>query len=371
MAKRDWRKKKKTKSDFQWGLFGLVSFLTLFGLLMVYNASVVEAYNVFGDKYHYLKNQSMWALMGFILMLLISKVNYNVFKKIAAPFFFINLLLLAAVLIPGLGTSIKGARRWLDLGFFVLQPSELVKLSFTIYLASWLSKERKMLYFLFLIGLLSGLIVLEPDMGTLVVILSNAFLLYFLSGTPLLLLLPLGLIAILGGSLMILSSPYRKTRLLTFLNPTRDPLGSSYHIRQVLIALGSGGILGLGLGQSRQKYEYLPEVTTDSIFAIIAEELGFFGAALVVFVFLIIVLKGIQIARNAPDKFSKLLAAGISGWIGIQVLVNLGAMVALIPLTGLPLPFISYGGSSLVVVLSGVGVLLSIGKHPHNVKKLR
>ena len=162
---------------------------------------------------------------------------------------------------------------------------------------------------------------------------------------------------------MIFSSAYRKSRFLTFLDPSKDPLGSSYHIRQVLIALGAGGIFGLGLGQSRQKYEFLPEATTDSIFAIIAEELGFIGTSVVILIFLIILIKGLLITKRTTDKFGRLLAGGITGWIGIQTFINLGAMVALMPLTGLPLPFISYGGSSLVVVLTGMGILLNIAKH--------
>lgn len=365
MPKKDWgnHKRKKEKPKFDWVLLTLVTGLSLFGLLMVYNASVVEADRVFQDKYFYLKYQALWWAIGWILMMLVSRIPYQWFEKIAAPVFLLNLFLLVLVLIPGIGSQIKGARRWLDLGVFVLQPSELIKLTFTFYLASWLQQKRRILHFLSLIVLVSLLVVLEPDLGTLVVIVSNAFLIYFLAGASLFKLIPLLLTAFGGGMAMIFSSAYRRSRLLTFLNPTRDPLGASYHISQALIALGAGGFWGLGLGQSRQKYEFLPEATTDSIFAIIGEEVGFIGSLIVILSLLVIIVRGLKLARQAADPFARILAGGIVGWLGIQILINLGAMVALLPLTGLPLPFISYGGSSLIVALVGVGVLLSISRN--------
>jgi len=198
--------------------------------------------------------------------------------------------------------------------------------------------------------------------GTSVVVISTAFSLYFISGAPMMQLMSLGVAGFVGGMGLILSSPYRKQRLLTFLNPTSDPLGASYHIRQILIALGSGGLFGVGIGRSRQKFSYLPEATTDSIFAIVAEEIGFIGSALVIVIFINLIYRGIHIAKNARSPFSQLLAGGITCWIGIQTLLNLAAMVALVPLTGIPLPLISYGGSSLVTVLTGIGLLLNISR---------
>lgn len=353
-------KKQETKPDL--GLLFLVIGLTIFGVLMVYNASVVEALRDFHDKYYYLKNQALWAIIGLGLMIFTSFINYKFFSRTAPLLFFINLILLVLVVIPGIGIQIKGARRWLNLGILFFQPTELIKLTFSIYLATWLAKKRSFFQFLFLIALLLFLIMLEPDLGTAIVVMTTGFLIYFLSGASLLYLFPIGLIGLLSGLVIIFSSPYRKSRLTTFLNPTQDPLGSSYHIRQVLIALGSGGFFGLGLGQSRQKYEYLPEAATDSIFAIIAEETGFIGATLVVLSLLAVVYKGFKIAKRAPDLFAKLLASGISIWIGVQMAINLSAMVALVPLTGLPLPFISYGGSSLIVILIAMGILLNISK---------
>jgi len=363
MAKRDWKNCKKPKKIFSWDLFFLALGLTVFGLVMIYNASVVEAFETFSDKYHYLKNQAVWGVIGIILMLLVSAVDIKWIVKATAPLFFINVFLLVLVLIPGVGTSIQGASRWLDLGFFLLQPSELIKLTFSLYLASWFQKKRTLTQFLFLIGLISLLIILEPDLGTLVVIISSAFFVYYISGVSLSKLIPVIVVSFLIGLVLIISSDYRKKRLLTFLDPAQDPLGSSYHIRQVLIALGSGGLFGIGLGQSRQKYQYLPEVTTDSIFAVIGEEMGFAGATVVLLIYAVFILKGLLISKNVSNKFCKLTALGISTWMGVQILINLGAMVALVPFTGLPLPFVSYGGSSLIVVLLSVGVLLNISKY--------
>ena len=208
--------------------------------------------------------------------------------------------------------------------------------------------------------------ILEPDLGTAVVIISTGFLVYFFSGAPLLVITAVGITGLLTGSALTLSSAYRRARLLTFFNPTADPLGSSYHIRQILIAIGSGGLLGLGLGQSRQKYAYLPEATTDSIFAIIGEEIGFIGAVLIIGLFLLIIYRGFTIARSAPDRFSQLLAGGIISSLALQTCINLASIVALVPLTGVPLPFISYGGSSLITHLAGIGILLNISRSTHN-----
>lgn len=363
MPKKDWiRKSKKETKPFAWDLFFLVLGLTGFGLLMVYNASVVEAFRVFNDEYYYLKNQLLWLAIGIFFMILFSKINHLKLKKIALPLFLVNIILMILVLIPGIGLQLKGARRWLDLGFFVLQPSELLKLTLTIYLATWLETKKSIWQFTLICFVIALLIALQPDLGTLTVIVAEAIIIYFFSGVSLLNLLFLGIFSSLGGALMIFSSAYRKNRVLTFLNPTIDTLGTSYHIRQILIALGAGGLFGLGLGQSRQKYAYLPEATTDSIFAVIAEELGFLGASLVILVFLIIIIKGFMIAGRQTNKYSYLLACGIISWVAIQTIINLAAMVTLVPLTGLPLPFISYGGSSLIAVMTGMGIVLNIAK---------
>lgn len=344
-------------------LAGLTLFLSLFGLLMVYNASTVEAFRDFADKYYFLKNQLVWLAVGWFGLILVSFLDYHWLKRLALPLFFLNLALLALVLIPGIGTQIKGARRWLSFGGFVLQPTEVIKTVLVVYLAVWFEEKRRLWSFLLLIGFVLGLVMLQPDLGTAIVIVGSAFLVYYLSGAEIFRLLLVGILMFALGALLIWTSPYRRERLKTFLDPTSDPLGSSYHIRQVLIALGSGGISGVGLGQSRQKYQYLPEATTDSIFAVVAEETGFVGAAVLIGAFLVLLSRGFRIAQKAGDMFGRLVAAGITSWLGLQTLVNLAAMVALVPLTGIPLPLISYGGSSLVVSLVSIGILLGISRY--------
>jgi len=345
-----------------WLLIFLVLGLTIFGVIMVGNASVVEAYRDFGNRFYYFRLQTFWAFLGLISFFFFSFFDYRRLRKIAIPLVLFSLISLIVVLIPSIGTKVMGARRWLILGPVNFQPAELAKLAFVIYLATFLSNKRRFLPFLIILGVLLGLVMLEPDLGTAVVLAATSLVVYFVSGAPLLSLSLVGIIGILSGAGMILFSPYRRERLSTFLNPTHDPLGASYHIRQILIAIGSGGLFGVGLGQSRQKYEYLPAVTTDSIFAVIAEELGFIGAASILILFLVLIWRGMKIAKEAPDDFGRLLAVGLTSWIGFQTLVNLAAMVALVPLTGIPLPFISYGGSSLVLSLTGMGILANIAR---------
>ncbi|MBU1084749.1 MAG: putative lipid II flippase FtsW [Candidatus Beckwithbacteria bacterium] len=358
---------KKKKPDLI--LFSLTIFLTLFGIIMVYNASVFESYQLFSDKYHFLKLQAIWSALGFLGLCATTFISLDFVKKISPLALLINIILLIIVLIPGLSDKSFGARRWISIAGFNLQPTELIKLVLSIYLAAWLAKKRNFLPFLAILGFILGLIMLQPDLGTSIVIILIGVIVYYISGAKLTHLIITGLIGGLSGIGLILSSPYRKARLLTFFDPSADPLGSSYHITQALIAIGSGGLWGLGLGQSRQKYQFLPQVTTDSIFAIISEEIGFIGASLLILALFAFIQRGFRIASRAKDDFSKLLAVGISGWIGIQTIINLGAMLALLPLTGVPLPFISYGGSSMIVILTGVGLLLNISRHQVSPKK--
>jgi len=368
---------KITPAKTDWILVGLVLGLTIFGLIMVGNASVVEAYRDFGDKFYYLRLQAQWVAFGLFAFSIACFFNYRRLKMLAIPLLIFTLISLVLVLIPGIGAKALGARRWLGIGAFRFQPAELAKLTIVLYLASYFepsrnkvlpqagsyfSNKRSFLPFLALLGILVVLIMLEPDLGTTVVVAATSLVVYFASGAPVWQIGLIGLVGLIGGGGLIFFSSYRRERLLTFLNPTRDPLGASYHIRQILIALGSGGVFGVGLGQSRQKYEYLPAATTDSIFAVVAEELGFVGAVVILLAFLFLIWRGFKIASQAPDDFGRLLAVGITSWIGFQALVNLGAMVALIPLTGVPLPFISYGGSSLVLALAGMGILINISK---------
>jgi cell division protein FtsW len=365
------KKKKKGKKYLlksqvhqpDWWLVGLTIALTLFGLVMVANVSAAEAFRDFGDKFYYFRLQARWVLLGFLIFWGATIFPYQKWQKLTALLLFLALTSLVLVLLPRLGFRVFGARRWLSLGGIRFQPSEIVKLSFIIYLSAYLVKKKNPLPLLLISGLIVFLVMLQPDLGTTVIILASGFVVYFISGAPWWHVFLAGLGGLLGGVILVFFSSYRRERFLTFLNPLRDPLGASYHIRQILIALGSGGIFGLGLGQSRQKYEYLPAVTTDSIFAVIAEELGFIGASVLILVFVFLIWRGFKIALLVPDRFGQLLAIGIISWVGIQALVNLGAMVALVPLTGMPLPFISYGGSSLVLALTGAGILVNISKN--------
>lgn len=343
-------------------LLALTFILTTFGLLMVYNASIVEAFRDFGDKFYYLKFQLVWVLVGLVGLFIFSCLDYHILRKVALPMFVLNLVLLILVLIPGIGLKTKGARRWFDFGPFTFQPTESLKTVLSLYLASWLSHKRSFSSFLLVIGITFGLIVAQPDLGTAVIIIGASFLIYYVSGARVLPFLGVSFLAFSVGLGLVLISPYRKARLLTFFDPTGDPLGSSYHIRQTLLAIGSGGLWGRGLGQSRQKYQYLPEATADSIFAVVAEEAGFVGGAALILAFSLLIWRGLHAAQRAPDIFGRLLATGIVSWLTIQIFVNLASMVALAPLTGIPLPFISYGGSSLVITLTSIGILLNISR---------
>ena len=341
-----------------------VVFLTLFGLFMIYDASSYVAFTQFGDKYRYIKDQFIWVVLGFAALGFGTFFDYKKYYNLALPILIFVIGLLILVFLPGIGVNLLGARRWINLGFTLLQPAEFVKLALAIYLSAWFSKKEKgrTIAFLLLLGLIIFLIILEPDMGTAMIILLEGLGIYFLSGANVLYLASLLPVVVIGALGLIKLEPYRAKRLETFLNPNQGIQGSSYHVRQILIALGSGGLTGVGIGNSLQKYDYLPESTTDSIFAIIAEEFGFIGSAILIMIFVLIIIRGFSIAMNAKDNFGKLLAGGITIFIATQAIINLGAQTALVPLTGIPLPFISYGGSALIVDLFSVGILLNISK---------
>lgn len=348
--------------SFDKSLFLLALGLTLFGFIMIYSSSSAVAFRDFGDKLYYLKNQFLWGFVGLISFIFFSFFDYHKLLKLSPLIFLGCLIALVCVLLPGIGTKLLGARRWINIGGFSFQPAEAAKLSSILYLSALLHKKPSLKKFLGVITILGILILAEPDLGTAVVTLATGFIIYFVSGASLIHFLVLGPGVLLAAGLAIISSSYRRSRLATFLNQQADPLGASYHVRQALIALGSGGIFGVGLGQSRQKYLFLPEVTTDSIFAVIGEELGLIGAVIVVLAFLWLIIKGLEIARNAPDSGGTLLAVGIVSLLGVQAFINIAAMVALVPLTGVPLPFISYGGSSLIVSLTEMGILINISR---------
>lgn len=337
--------------------------LTIFGLIIVYDGSALQALKDFGDSYYYIRQQVIWVILGLILGTFLTYFDYYKFEKYYFLIIGGSILLLLAVFIPGIGVSGGGAHRWINLGFVTIQPSEIIKLTGAIFLAASFSRATNLKITFLLITLITIITaLLQKDLGSAIVFLAMATFMYFSSGGSwlhFLALLPLGLFSI-GGLVMI--APYRIKRITAFLDPFSDTQGFTYHISQVLIALGSGGFLGLGLGQSRQKFEYIPEVTTDSIFAIIGEELGFVGGFLLICLFGLLIFRGFKIAQEAKDDFSKNLAVGLISWLGIQAVINISSMVALLPLTGVPLPFISYGGSALVVNMAALGLLLNISR---------
>lgn len=342
-----------------------VVLVTLFGLFIIYDASSVIAFRDFGDKYHYFKEQLVWEILGLGSLGFFMLFPYKKYYYLALPLLITSILLLFLIFIPGIGIKVLGARRWINLGFTTLQPSEFAKLALAIYLSAWFSVKEKgrFLAFCLLVGLVLLLVMAQPDMGTSSIILFEAFVAYYLSGATMRHFLILMPVTAFVGFLLIKLEPYRMARLTSFLNLGKSFEGASYHVKQILIALGSGGLFGVGIGNSLQKYAYLPENVTDSIFAIIAEEVGFFGCLVLIGVFGIIVWRGFLIASRTKDTFGRLLAGTITAFLGIQVVINLGAMTALFPLTGVPLPFISYGGSALLINMAAVGILLNISMH--------
>lgn len=349
----------------------IVLALLAFGLTVLYSASTVDSLANFGNTTYYISHQTMYgAFLGLIGMYIGSKIDYHVWQKYLPFLIFLSLFLLVLVKIPGLGLASGGADRWISLGSISFQPSELAKLVIIFYLASWVDKKRTELndfYFgilpsLCIIGLFSALILWQPDFGTMLVLLLVAFFMLFAAGIPWKYFFYAIIAGVLGLYTIIKIEPYRVKRLATFLNPNLDPKGISYQINQALLAIGSGGLWGFGYGLSRQKHDYLPVVLNDSIFAVLGEELGFARILIVLALFAAFAIKGFQIAKNAPDTFGKLVAIGITSWITLQTIINIAAIINLLPLTGIPLPFFSYGSSALIANLTAVGILLNISR---------
>ena len=357
--------KRKKTSGFDKNLLVITFILVIVGIIFMADASAPKAIKDFGDKYYFVRQQLLWLGVGLVLMVFTSVINYKIWEKWAVIIFFFSLFSLVAVLIPGIGVSLLGARRWINIFGVSFQPSEFAKLALAIYLAKVAAKGKRLSAFFLPLIAVSIITMLQPDLGTTIIIVAIAMIQIFISGINLLYMF--GAVIFLGISAMvlILTSDYRRDRLFTYLEQTTDPLGKGYHIRQILYALGSGGFLGVGLGQSMQKHLFLPETATDSIFAVIAEEIGFLGASFFIFLFVFLIFRIMKISKGAPDVFGKVLAMGISGWFGAQIILNVSSMVVLVPLTGIPLPFISYGGSAIVSNLIAIGVLLNISKKSH------
>lgn len=360
----------RNKGRIDYLLAFAIFILSVFGVIMIFSASGVLAENVYGNLYFFARKQTIALVVGLVLMVILSKINYKIWRQYATTLLWVTIILLVAVFLPMIGVDNKGAHRWIDLGFITFQPSELVKITFLLYLSAWLCKKGKEINvfasgfvpFIAILGIVTVLVMAEPDMGSMTVIAAIATVIFLISGVSWkYVFIYLGGI-FLAFRMLIIIEPYRMERLKVFLNPASALQGAGYQINQAMLAIGSGGWAGLGFGQSRQKYLYLPEPHTDSIFAIIAEELGFIRVILLVLVFVFIAWRGYGIALKAPDMFGRLVASGITTWIVWQAFVNMGAMTGLLPLTGVTLPFISYGGTSLVVTLAAVGILLNISR---------
>lgn len=347
--------------------------LALVGLVMVFSASAIVAGNRFQDPEFFLKRQIAWLGFGFLLMHVTSRIDYTLWKKLSIPVLVCMVMLLVAVLVPGIGVAAKGARRWLRVGPISIQPAEMVKLVAVIYLASYLTKKSDklteirggLLPALIVIGLLGGLVLLQPDLGTVVVMGLVTVALLFLGGARISHLVGLGVCAIPVVLALVLGSSYRRQRLMTFLAPWKDASDAGFQITQSFLAFGSGGPFGVGLGEGKQKLFFLPEAHTDFVLALVGEELGLAGTAAVILLFAMFVWRGFLIAARARAPFGKFLGLGITLLIGLQALVNAAVVTGLLPTKGLTLPFVSYGGSSLVVNFVGVGMLLSISRDRH------
>lgn len=338
---------------------------------MVYSASSVWAEYVQDDPYYFVKRQLIFASVGVISMVIIAKIDYWFWQRWSIAILIICFVMLILVLIPGVGMVRGGARSWIGAGAFSLQPSEFMKLGMIIFLSHYVAVNQKkithfqngMLPALLLIFLAFALIMLQPDLGTGAVMTGTCFVLLFTAGARIRHFVLLGLIGVVGFIGLIISAPYRLQRITSFIDPWSDPLGAGFQIIQSLYAVGPGGLFGLGFGDSRQKYYYLPEPQTDFIFAIVAEEAGFIGAAFVLFLFGVVLWRGVAAALTAPDMFGASLAAGVCGMVFLQVLINIGVVIGLFPVTGITLPFLSYGGSSLTLMLLAMGIVLNITRH--------
>lgn len=362
----------KTKTQSDNVLLSIIFILLAFGLVMIASAGIAYSKIRFDDAYFFFKRQLLFGILpGLIILYLTQKINYTFWKKISLPFFILSIALLTLVFIPGIGSKLYGASRWIQLGGFSFQPSEMLKLALILYLAAWLESRGERIKdffegltpFLIVMGVVSFLLIKQPNMGTLGVIIFVALIMFFISGSSLWHMFLMFIAGIAAFFILIKTESYRMNRFLVFLHPELDPRGIGYQINQALLAIGSGGVLGVGLGKSLQKFNYLPEPVGDSIFAIVGEELGLLGCSLVLVLFTILAWRGLRIVKLAPDRFSRLVATGIIAWIIMQAFVNIAAISGLIPLTGVPLPFISYGGTSLVFLLAGTGILLNISKH--------
>ncbi len=362
-----------TSHEPDYVLITITSILVLFGLLMLMSASSVVSYQKFGSSYYLFWHQIISGFLpGIIIFWICSKIDFKVWKKFAFPMLIFSILLLLTVFIPGLRASFGSAHSWINVFGFSIQPSEIVKLTFLIYLASWLDSRgiekvrdihHGLMPFLILLGTISILMLMQPDLGTLSIIFIIALISFYVGGGNI-----KHIVSIIAGAFVVFFiaikvAPYRLARFMVFMNPGADHQGVGYHLNQALIAVGSGRWFGVGLGHSRQKYGYLPEVAGDSIFPVIAEELGFILCAIYIILIFVLVYHGLIVAKKSKTYYGRVLATGIIVWIGFQSFINIASMVGLLPMTGVPLPFLSYGGTAMIMNLAAMGILINISRY--------
>ena len=360
---------KTSENTVDHGLVVIILALLAFGLVMVFSASSASAHYIQGDATYFFKRQFLWAVLGLISMFVVSRIPYKIFYKYTLHIFAVTIILLLLVLVAG--REINGAKRWLGIGSAVFQPSEIAKLAIVLFLAKLISLNPDSIYkfkngFLIYMGIIvfvAAIVLLEPHMSGAMVIGFVGCAILFVAGYKIRYFVLMGSCALPAVLALAVFSPYRFKRVLSFLHPFEDKLGDSWQIVQSLYAIGSGGLFGLGLGQSRQKFLYIPEPQTDFIFSIICEELGFIGAMLVIVLFALLIWKGILIARKAPDTFSSLTVAGVTALVAIQVILNIAVVTSTMPVTGIPLPFFSYGGTSLMILLTEMGIVLNVSRY--------
>jgi len=345
--------------------------LVCVGIVMIYSTSAIYAYENLGDSAYYLKRHLLYVLFGLFFSILVMSVDYERLRQLAKPLLLVSIFLLMVLLLPGVGRQIGGARRWFRIGGFSFQPSELVKFAMIVYTADFLVRKKEYLNSFFhgflpvlcMLLLISGLILIQPDLGTTIAIFAICFIMFFVGGIKLTHMLSVILCSLPLMYVLVFSVPYRRNRILSFLNPWSDPQGHGFQIIQSLVALGSGGFWGAGLGQGKQKLLYLPAAYTDFIFSIIGEELGFLGTAAIVVLLILFLIQATKISLKANDSFGQLLCFGLISCLVIETIVNIGVVTSLLPTKGLPFPFISYGGTSLIFNMIYVGLILNIGRN--------
>jgi cell division protein FtsW len=353
------------------GMLAIVVLLCVLGLVMVMSASSVVGLYQFGSTWFFVKRQALWLAGGLVLLVVTMRIDYRAWRRFATPILGVSTLMLALVLIPGVGREVYGSTRWLGFGPIQIQPSEFAKLGLVLFVADLMARRTHRIRDLqvtlkpvmVVASVVAGLVLLQPNLGTTLVIGAIVVAVLFVAGSP---LIPLGSLTV-GGAVvatgLAIAAPYRRQRVAAFLDPWSDPLDSGYQTIQSLVGIAQGGLAGVGLGASRSKWGFLPFAHTDFVFAIIAEEAGLIGASFVVVLFVTLGWLGIATALRAPDTFGTLVAAGITTWLCVQAFVNIGAVIGILPITGVPLPFVSFGGSSMLATLAATGILLNVARH--------